>query len=80
MAGNKRIVITDEETVKRLNLMAAVLCKDPAELGKQAVDLLWEQKGQCVLEQVSQMSPVADHLPKAEEGQSAESEQVVEEQ
>ncbi len=80
MAGNKRIVITDEETVKRLNLMAAVLCEDPADLSKQAVDLLWGKMGQGVLQEISQMSPVAEHLPKTDAGQSDESEEEDEKQ
>lgn len=66
MAGMQRIVITDEETVKRLNLMAAMTGTAATDLATQASNDLWEEKKEGILSAVGQMSPLAGHLEPAQ--------------
>ena len=66
MSAQKRIVITDPTTIKRLNLMAAILEKDASELATEAANALWEGKQEEVMTGVGQMSPVANQLEKPE--------------
>ena len=66
MSAMKRITITDDEAVKRLNLMAAMLGISAVELATKASNTLWEEKKEEVLSAVGDMSPLAGHLPPAE--------------
>ena len=66
MSAMKRITITDDEAVKRLNLMAAMLGISAVDLATGAANTLWEEKKEEVLSAVGEMSPLTDHLPPAE--------------
>lgn len=73
MAAQKRIVITDKETVTRLNLMAAMLDKDPTDLATEAANALWAEKGKEVVDMVSGLSPVAEFIETVESDNEADS-------
>lgn len=67
MSAQKRIVITDQTAIKRLNLMAAILETDASELATQGANMLWEKKQEEVMAGIGEMSPVANHLTRREE-------------
>ena len=64
----KRICITDELAIKRINLIAVSEGLDPSELLTEAVSMLWAERGEAAIADINKLSPVSAHLPKGEDG------------
>lgn len=50
------VCLNDREAIKRLNLVAAVLERDPSELLVDATNLLWEKHQSKVLSEIDTIS------------------------
>lgn len=61
-------------TAKKVSFLAAMADQDAKDVVAEAVDLLWEQKGQQVLESVKEISPVSHLLDEDDKQETAESE------
>lgn len=62
MAATQRIIITDKETVKKLNLMAAILETSAVQLATEAANTLWQEKQEQVMTELNNISPFSEHL------------------
>jgi hypothetical protein len=74
MAGMKRIIITDEDAVKALNLMSAVTGEEGSAIAARAVMAVWREKAEQVLSEVRQLSPLSGHVAETEKVESGDSE------
>ena len=72
MAGVKRIVITDGNAIKALNLMAAMSGEDASDIATNAVMDLWQKKGEETLALAQQLSPLVGHIQETAEQENDE--------